>query len=170
MISAFRKTSVFFLLIAIFLSYLHFGQQKDQIISLPVVIHGSNSGSPGALVLEDFELFVNGEKRDVISFRKKDRNLGRNSDLARDFILSFGFSELDEHLKRALSYFLTEVLKPSDTLSVVTPGNLDHKVSYRLKRVMKVDDDKRCCLILRNEMGRILHSFNCAQAMNNCDE
>lgn len=57
-----------------------------------------------------------------------------------------------------------------DILSVVTPGNLDHKVSYRLKRVMKVDDDKRCCLILRNEMGRILHSFNCAQAMNNCDE
>lgn len=124
MISAFRKTSVFFLLIAIFLSFLHSGQQKDQIISLPVVIHGSNSGSPGALVLEDFELFVNGEKRDVISFRKKDRNLGWNSDLARDFILSFGFSELDEHLKRALSYFLTEVLRSSDTLSIVTPGKV----------------------------------------------
>ena len=40
----------------------------------------------------------------------------------------------------------------------------------RLKRVMRLAGDKRCCLILRNEMGRIVHSFNCAQAMNHCDE
>ncbi len=124
MASIIKKPMIFFFLVLSFLNLLQARHKKNQIISLPVIVQGNDSGFSGSLLHEDLELFVNGEKREVISFKKNERNLSRNSDLARDFILSFGFSELDGHLKRGLSYFLTEVLKPSDTLSILTPGKV----------------------------------------------
>jgi len=54
-----------------------------------------------------------------------------------------------------------------DIISVVTPGDLDHKLEHRLRRVMrKMGEDKQCCMILRTEMIRILYSFQRKQSLN----
>ena len=94
---------------------------KKPVISIPFVINADKRGDTGAIMPADLELVINGEKRDIQSVIRFERNLAENSDLARDFVLSFSTSDPDEYLEKGLSYFLAEILTPSDSLSIVTP-------------------------------------------------
>jgi hypothetical protein len=58
-------------------------------------------------------------------------------------------------------FFDCTELEELHVLSVTTPGTLDSKLNLRLRRIMRqFNEDKRYCMILRNEMGRILYTFN----------
>ncbi|MCK4795972.1 MAG: retron St85 family RNA-directed DNA polymerase [Spirochaetes bacterium] len=54
-----------------------------------------------------------------------------------------------------------------DVISVVTPRDIDENLKLRLRRVMKhFSEDKHYCMILRKDMGRILHYFNRNYSVN----
>ncbi len=58
-------------------------------------------------------------------------------------------------------FFDCTELNEINVLSVASPKDLDDKLILRLKRIMnKLGRDKRYCMILRRELGRILYSFN----------
>ncbi|MEN8222988.1 MAG: hypothetical protein ABFR36_06975 [Acidobacteriota bacterium] len=92
------------------------------VISIPFVINPDSRQDSRTIVPGDLELIINGEKRDILTVSRFERNLVKHTDLARDFVLSFSLSDPDEYMEKGLSYFLTEILAPSDSLSVVTPG------------------------------------------------
>jgi len=58
-------------------------------------------------------------------------------------------------------FFDCTELNEINVLSVASPKDLDDKLILRLRRIMnKFGRDKRYCMILRRELGRILYSFN----------
>ena len=58
-------------------------------------------------------------------------------------------------------FFDCTELNEINVLSVASPKDLDDKLILRLRRIMnKLGRDKRYCMILRRELGRILYSFN----------
>ena len=116
------KYSVATALSLFILLFMIFPEGPDSpLISVPVVVSGANPVT-GDLLLE-----VNGKPRPVESLQRVDRDLKKKTDLARDFVLSFSLSEPDDRLRKGLSYFMTEVIAPTDTLSLVTPGKVFRK-------------------------------------------
>ncbi len=97
---------------------------KGPAISIPFIINTNYQGNNMTILPADLELIINGEKRDILAVNRVKRNLKIKSDLAKDFILSFSLSDPDEYIEKGLSYFLTEILTTSDSLSIVTPGKV----------------------------------------------
>jgi hypothetical protein len=52
-------------------------------------------------------------------------------------------------------------LEELNIISIATPRDLDSNLTMRINRIRnKFDDNKRYCMILRKDMGRILYTFN----------
>lgn len=79
-----------------------------------------------ALKTEDFRLMIDGDEAKILSAAKKRRSLALESDLGREFILSFKAYEFGSAIERDLSTFLSEILKTSDSLYILTPEQLFH--------------------------------------------
>ncbi len=122
------KRLILLLFLLNFCVLLFSSEEKKIILTIPFIINENSRGKTASVLPEYLELIINGEKRDVIEVIRAERNLMKHTDLARDFILSFSSSDPDEYLGKGLSYFITEILTPSDSLSIVTPGK-----SFRIR-------------------------------------
>ncbi len=105
-----------------------------------------NTGGPH----HGHELFDIGGQTDYkrrqvyVSFLGKSGRMNRESkdSLIRQFLHNTDLSELD-------------------VISIVSPENLDHQLELDIRRIYRLSVNKKyICLIMRDEMGRILHSFN----------
>lgn len=79
------------------------------------------------LQTEDFQLLINGSPRDVLAVKRKQKSLLFKPDLGREFIISFRLAKYDPAVEKELTFFITEILDTSDSLYILTPGQL-----YRL--------------------------------------
>jgi hypothetical protein len=93
---------------------------------LPVRLTGEAQADQ-ALKPEDFRLVVNGADKNIQAVKRKQKSLAIKPDLGREFILSFKLSKYGSAVERELAYFVTEILDTSDSLYLLTPGQL-----YRL--------------------------------------
>jgi len=125
--SSINKLIIFILFVNFFVLFGP-AEVKKPIISIPFVFNAGKRVDTGVFMPADLELEVNGVKRNIEELSRVERNLAKHTDLARDFVLSFSTSDPDEYLEKGLSYFLTEILTPSDSLSIVTPGK-----SFRIR-------------------------------------
>ena len=112
--------------------------------------------------LDNLKLFINKKEIEITGKEKKERYIDKERLLGRNFILTFmNFDEFDNNLENAISYFVTEVLKKSDSLIVHTNTNIHQikvtgnkermilNISNRLKRDMNYEF-KKSARILKN--------------------
>lgn len=111
-------------------------------ITLPLRIDPGKI-KPYRISPEGFRLFVNKKPVDIKNIVREENIFGKKQLLGRNFILSFGnFSKYDKTLSDGLSYFVTELLDPADSLIIVTPGKLFQiKISKnREKMIYNIDN------------------------------
>lgn len=91
----------------------------------------------------DLKLFVNKKSTPVNSVRKINRSFGSKELLGRNFILSTGnFSKYEKKLSSGISYLVTEILTPSDSLILVTGDNIHQiKISRNKGKIINNIED-----------------------------
>ncbi|MCK5057814.1 MAG: hypothetical protein KAT34_14235 [Candidatus Aminicenantes bacterium] len=72
---------------------------------------------------EHLALFINDSRSTIDDFIKREKSIGRKPGLGRHFILSFSMMEYGSQFEKAISYFITEILRPGDSLIVLSPLN-----------------------------------------------
>jgi hypothetical protein len=87
----------------------------------------------------NIKLRVNGNPRQVIHLKKRERSLSQVSDLGRYIILSFHNTKVTNPIENALSYLFTEILDPKDTLIILSPINAYSVPVTRDKEKMIMD-------------------------------
>jgi len=90
---------------------------------LPVRLTGEERASQ-ILKPEDFRLVINGADKDIRTVKRKQMSLALKPDLGREFVLSFKLYKYGAAVERELSNFVTEILDTSDSLYLLTPGQL----------------------------------------------
>jgi hypothetical protein len=105
-------------------------------IQLPVRIAKSTKQIDD-LKADDFSLYINGKQRRVIGCNKITRSIGQFPDLGRNFILSIHAPDYSLQVQHALSYFVTELLMPEDSLIFLTPRHYYQiKVSKNKEKII----------------------------------
>jgi hypothetical protein len=72
------------------------------------------------LTKNDFDLLINGEKREIIKFFKKKPSLDQ-ANLRRNFILAFNMTDYGQQITDGISYFILNILNNGDGLVLWTP-------------------------------------------------
>jgi hypothetical protein len=107
-------------------------------IQIPVQVRVYSEGMfVDNLGLDDFELYEGGKRQRieaVYHVREKGlTNLGPQvslvPDISRSFYLFFEIADYTPELRASVRYFVQEVVRPSDSLTIITP-----KHAYRLKK------------------------------------
>jgi hypothetical protein len=94
---------------------------KDIFLEIPVRIFTKNTSSYEFQV-SDFQLTVNGEKRIIESVGFKSVAMNRKPDfLRRHFVFSFHTQEYSRELQQGVSFLVTEILNPGDTVTLLSP-------------------------------------------------
>jgi hypothetical protein len=122
---------------------------KDIQLHLALRLSQSDQIHENQLNEENFILTVNGVRRNILKVIKKERSLNFNTDLGRNFILSFHMSEFENKIVKGISYFVIEIMNPYDSLLVMTPlGVYQINVSKNKEKMIKQISDilKKDCL------------------------
>ncbi len=94
----------------------------QQDIQLTVPVRADRDGAAVSGLRQDELIFkVNGKARQIQSLIEKTRYLSERPALGRNFILSFHMTEYGSLVEKAVSYFISEILHPADSLIIVTP-------------------------------------------------
>lgn len=110
-------------------------------IQIPVQVRVYSEGMfVDNLGLDDFELYEGGKRQRieaVYHVREKGlTNLGPQvslvPDISRSFYLFFEIADYTPELRASVRYFVQEVVRPSDSLTIITP-----KHAYRLKKTAR---------------------------------
>ena len=117
-------------------------------LRLPVHI----AAEPGAasfdpLQKEDVSLFLDGKPVEIDHIDVKTRQMYKNSDLSRHFVLSFQAEEVSPALLEGVQYFMDVILDRTDTLTVLSPlkayrmnlGKGQAAVFDALEEILKTD-------------------------------
>jgi hypothetical protein len=100
--------------------------QKELLLKVPVrVLMETNTGWEYAkgLKADDFELYINGEKRSIVEFYSKNRSM-QSTPQGRHFALSFDVTDYSQSLSDTISHFIHHILTPSDHLLVRSPVHI----------------------------------------------
>ncbi len=140
-----RILLIFFLFCAAVVAALPVDQ--DIRMQLPVRVFDGKE-TVADLGRENFILTVNNEKREIPGISTETVSMGQKPDfLRRHFILSFHGGEYGNELQKAVSYFVSEILGTTDSLTVVSPvkiyridvsGNKERMISD-IDRLVKGD-------------------------------
>jgi len=89
-------------------------------------------------MLDNLKLLVNKREVEISWIEKKERYIDKEELLGRNFVLSFmNFNKFNDALKKAISYFVTEVLDKSDSLIIHTNANVyQMKISGNKERII----------------------------------
>jgi hypothetical protein len=100
---------------------------------------------------QDFQLIINNQQRKILKAVKKITSLDQRPDfLGRNFVLSFHTTEYGNQVQEAISYFVTEILSPSDSLILMTPLKIYRinvspnkgKMRTEIERLVRQDSDE----------------------------
>jgi hypothetical protein len=116
---------IYLLIAFLFIRFGLVGEEIKLVLPIRVIdkILGTEKVNP-----QDFKLFINGSSREVIDVVEKAHKIKDESNLGRNFVLSFYISEYDNKIFDLISYFAHHVLSPGDQLMVLSPLK-----SYRVK-------------------------------------
>lgn len=110
----------------------------DVQLRFPVrVIEGENKSFK--LGKDDFQLLINDSQREIARLIKREQSIAGNSDLRKNFILSFHTAQFSEPIVNAVSYFVTEIVNSEDSLIILTPLNAYRIMVSRNKQKMIMD-------------------------------
>jgi len=124
--------------------------------------------------LSDLKLFINKKEIKITGKEKTERYIDKEGLLGRNFVLTFmNFDKFDKILEDAISYFVTEVLKKSDSLIVHTNTNIHQikvtgnkermilNISNSLKRDMNNEFKKSARILksINNEISKMERFF-----------
>lgn len=124
--------------------------------------------------LNDLKLFINKKEIEITGIEKTERYIDKERLLGRNFVLTFmNFDKFDKTLEDAISYFVTDVLKKSDSLIVHTNTNIHQikvtgnkermilNISNRLKRDMNYEFKKSARILksINNEISKMERFF-----------
>jgi len=114
-----KKTVVISVFLTLSYSNILFAVQKTK-ISLPIRIISGKRNSVNNITSADLKLFVNKKEVKIDTISKKERIFGVKNFLGKNYIFSFGnFLKYHQSLSKGISYFITELLDPSDSLIIV---------------------------------------------------
>ncbi len=121
-----------FIILAFLLSFSTFAQEQHEVsvinIEVPVrVMSGGNFVD--TLSAQDFEIFENGEPQKVSAFylvknttlEKQEGASWSTPNTARRFYMLFQFLEYNPQINAAFDHFFQNVIRPNDTLTIMTP-------------------------------------------------
>lgn len=145
------------LLFSLFSFFFILGAKEEAVkITIPVI------PSSGKIISEipdisTLRLTINNTGRKISGLKRVERSLGIKPDLGRNFILSFNMSEYSENIHKGISYFVTEILDPEDSLLVLSPLKFYRiEVSANKEKILSVISellDKDCILYKREKLS-----------------
>jgi len=91
---------------------------------------------------KDIRLLINGIPQHVTHLIKQERSLSQVPDLGRHFILSFHNIKGTKPIENMISYFVTEILDPKDSLVLLSPIKAYRMPVTRDKEKMIMDISK----------------------------
>ncbi len=97
-----------------------FSLTNDLQLSFPVRVIKVAQNSE-ELNANDIKLVINGSPRKVINLIRRERSLSGEPDLGRHFILSFHNIKGSTPIENIVSYFVSEILDPKDSLLLLSP-------------------------------------------------
>jgi hypothetical protein len=74
-----------------------------------------------SLKKDDIKLLFADSNREIEDLIKKEKSIGLVPGLGRHFILSFSMMAYNKQFEEGISYFITEILRPEDTLLLYSP-------------------------------------------------
>lgn len=74
-----------------------------------------------ALKKDELKLLIDGQYKKIEDLIKKEKSIARVTGLGKHYILSFMMMEYGKRFEAGISYFITEILRPEDTLLVFSP-------------------------------------------------
>lgn len=113
------KRVIFIVILFLVVSFNFFAQEELR-LRVPLRFAAGSHQASG-LSKENLTLVVNGEKREIVDLIKRERTMAKITGLGKNFILTFHMTEYSSQVKKGISYFVTEIIHPTDSLMVVSP-------------------------------------------------
>ncbi len=121
-------------------------------------------GYKSAQKMDDLKLYINKQEVRITGKERRDRYIGQEGILGRNFILTFmNFPRFNKKLEDAISYFVTEILRKSDSLIVHTNINTHQiKVTGNKERMILniVNHLKKDMNYISGRSARVYKSIN----------
>jgi len=114
-----KNVSILLLFYFLFFSLI-FSASKNVYLPLLVRIIEEEHQSSN-LGKDDFRLFINDKQKEIVNLIKRKRSLSSPPELGRNFVLSFQMTKMSNQIENAVSYLITEIINPNDSLIVLTP-------------------------------------------------
>jgi hypothetical protein len=136
-----KRLLVILVLIVFILPFYQFSKDKTVHFKIPVRLMKDRLSEPD-LKKEDFQLFINGRPREIIRFQKITRSLTEQSQLGKNYILSFHNTEYTQLISDGINYFVSQILNPEDSLLLMTAMQIYQiKVSKNKVKIIRDIED-----------------------------
>lgn len=120
-----KKILITVFLNAVVLMSMVYPAQNETFVKLPVRVLSGNKAVED-LTKDDFNLRINGEKKEIVEFIKNNRSLLKVNS-PRNFVLVFNTTDYGQQIVDGISYFVRHILKEGDSLQVWSPVGM-HRI------------------------------------------
>lgn len=153
------KKSFTVVILSVLFAFSAFTAEENIRLTLPVRVFEGKQPVTN-LQGQNFQMLINGQKRKILKAVKKTTSLDQRPDfLGRNFVLSFHTTEYGNQVQEAISYFVTEILNTTDSLTLMTPLKIYRiKVSAN-KGKMRTDIER----LVRNDSDEFKKRLNAAE-------
>jgi hypothetical protein len=112
-----------------------------------------------SLSKEDVKLLINELPQPIVDLVEQEKSISSIPELGRSFIFSFNTLDYNKKIADGVSYFLTEILKSTDMLFIITPQNV-YRIPVsrnKLKMVANVEAlvKKDCTIYSQRHFGAV---------------
>lgn len=91
-------------------------------VKLHLPVRAFKEKNPLATLKKDeLTLLIDGNHKEIEALVKKEKSIGRVTGLGKHYILSFLMMGYGKRFETGISYFITEILRPEDTLYIFSP-------------------------------------------------
>lgn len=132
-----KKIVVPVLLSLLVLMIMAFPAKKEIHLTLPVKVL-LNDEAVENLTKNDFNLLINGKKREITKFLKRKQSLDQ-ANPRRNFILAFNMTDYGQQITDGISYFILNILNNGDGLVLWTPTKIYQIPTEKDKKLLLED-------------------------------
>lgn len=125
-----------FLSLAVLVS-MGYSAKKETRLTLHVKVLLKNEAVEN-LTKDDFNLLINGKKREIIKFFKREQSLNQ-ANQKRNFILALNLTDYGQQITDGISYFIFNILNNGDGLVLWTPIKIYHIPTEKEKKLLLED-------------------------------
>jgi hypothetical protein len=117
------KLILFFLLFVVFAVSLALPSSKNKTLRLYLTLRVPEEKPEDIrLKKQDFRLTINGQPREILEVVESTASINQAPDFpGRNFVLSFHMTEYGKPVEEAISFFISDILTPNDSLVLLTP-------------------------------------------------